>query len=194
MSCPRFILYHKFQLPQESLNYESLSLNQMSKYIDICRKDFSSVDTGRKLNVHKTFRRRPARLLNVLYTFNLRPLSTGIAMKKDAKWSLHRFFLIFNYAYPFKLQPHIMVKDSHAIHFIQFIWVCLTILWGWRLKGEHPNKVFEYTHIHTSRTLKRKKSLSKSLHDVTQFHICYHCPIVANNVILLTRNNTLNNF
>ena len=26
------------------------------------------VDTGRKLNVHKTFRRRPGRLLNVLYT------------------------------------------------------------------------------------------------------------------------------
>ena len=35
------------------------------------------VDTGRKLNVHKTFRRRPRRLLNVLYTFNLRPVSTG---------------------------------------------------------------------------------------------------------------------
>ena len=36
------------------------------------------VDTGRKLNVHKTFRRRPGRLLNVLCTFNLRPASTGI--------------------------------------------------------------------------------------------------------------------
>ena len=34
------------------------------------------VDTGRKLNVHKTFRRRPGRLLNVLYLFNLRPVST----------------------------------------------------------------------------------------------------------------------
>ena len=34
------------------------------------------VDTGRKLNVHKTFRRRPGRLLNVLCTFNLRPVST----------------------------------------------------------------------------------------------------------------------
>ena len=29
------------------------------------------VDTGRKLNVHKTFRRCPGRLLNVLCTFNL---------------------------------------------------------------------------------------------------------------------------
>ena len=37
-----------------------------------------SVYTGRKLNVHKTFRRRPGRLLNVLCTFNLRPVSTGI--------------------------------------------------------------------------------------------------------------------
>ena len=37
----------------------------------------SPVDTGRKLNVHKTFRRRPGRLLKVLCTFNLRPVSTG---------------------------------------------------------------------------------------------------------------------
>ena len=36
------------------------------------------VGTGRKLNVHKTFRRCPGRLLNVLYTFNLRPVSTGL--------------------------------------------------------------------------------------------------------------------
>ena len=35
------------------------------------------VDTERKLNVHKTFRRRLGRLLNVLCTFNLRPVSTG---------------------------------------------------------------------------------------------------------------------
>ena len=36
------------------------------------------VDTGRKLNVDKTFRRRPGRLLNVLCTFNLRPAYTGL--------------------------------------------------------------------------------------------------------------------
>ena len=33
--------------------------------------------TGHKLNVHKRFRRRPGRLLNVLCTLNLRPVSTG---------------------------------------------------------------------------------------------------------------------
>ena len=37
----------------------------------------SPVDGGRKLNVHKTFIRLPGRLLNVLCTFNLRPVSTG---------------------------------------------------------------------------------------------------------------------
>ena len=36
------------------------------------------VDTRRKLNVHKTFRRRRGRLLNVLCTFNLRYVSTGL--------------------------------------------------------------------------------------------------------------------
>ena len=42
------------------------------------RKQDIPVEKGRKLNVHKTFRRRPGRLLNVLCTFNLRPVSTGI--------------------------------------------------------------------------------------------------------------------
>ena len=36
----------------------------------------TNMDTGRKFNVHKTFRRYPGRLLNVLCTFNLRPVST----------------------------------------------------------------------------------------------------------------------
>ena len=40
--------------------------------------NFPPVDTRRKLNVHKTFRRRPGRLLNVLCTFNVRPVSTGV--------------------------------------------------------------------------------------------------------------------
>ena len=35
------------------------------------------VDTGRKLNVHKMFKRRSGRLLNVLCTFSLHPVSTG---------------------------------------------------------------------------------------------------------------------
>ena len=46
-------------------------------YFDPNNKHIVPVDTRRKLNVHKTFRRRPGRLLNVLCTFNLLPVSTG---------------------------------------------------------------------------------------------------------------------
>ena len=40
-------------------------------------KSVNPVDTGRRLNVHEAFRKRPGRLLKVLCTFNLRPVSTG---------------------------------------------------------------------------------------------------------------------
>ena len=40
-------------------------------------KLINPAETGRKFNVHKTFRRRPGRLLKVLCTLNLRPVSTG---------------------------------------------------------------------------------------------------------------------
>ena len=40
------------------------------------------MDTGRKLNEHKTFRKRPVNLLNVLFTLNLRPVSMRMAVLK----------------------------------------------------------------------------------------------------------------
>ena len=55
--------------------YYSLVLSTLTRMIS----DRSShpVDTGRKLNVHKTLRRRPGRQVNVLCTLNLRPVFTG---------------------------------------------------------------------------------------------------------------------
>ena len=44
------------------------------------------IDTGRKLNVHNTFRRHPGRLLNVLCTFNLRLVSTGLIVPVKSLW------------------------------------------------------------------------------------------------------------
>ena len=46
------------------------------------------VDTGRKLNGHRTFRKRPGRLLNVLGEFSLRPVPTEkiIIYKKRTSW------------------------------------------------------------------------------------------------------------
>ena len=51
-------------------------------------------DTRRKLNVHKTFRRRPGHLLNVLCTSNLRPVSTGFPLMKLMQISMG--FTTFN--------------------------------------------------------------------------------------------------
>ena len=55
-----------------------LDIGSMNSLLDILfEQNNYPVDTGRKLNVHKMFRRRPGPLLNVLCTFNLRPVSTG---------------------------------------------------------------------------------------------------------------------
>ena len=40
------------------------------------------LDTVRKLNLHKTFKRRSGRLLNVLCTVNLRQVSKGYSLVK----------------------------------------------------------------------------------------------------------------
>ena len=45
-------------------------------------------DTVRKLNVHKTFRRRLGHLLNVLYTFNLGTVSAGLCLNSPKFWIL----------------------------------------------------------------------------------------------------------
>ena len=53
------------------------------KNVQVLASEVYPVDTGRKLNVHKTFGGRPGRLLNVLCTFNLRPVSTGHKVKHE---------------------------------------------------------------------------------------------------------------
>ena len=82
-----------------------------------------TVDPGRKLNVHKTFKRRPGRLLNVLCTFNLHPVSTGetdfkksVAYKKSVYIQLSWIFhLSISYQYGFL--PDKYVSRGCAITF-----------------------------------------------------------------------------
>ena len=50
----------------------------MGLFDAIFSKSYMPVDTGRKLNVRKNFRRCPGPLLNFLCTFNLRPVSARI--------------------------------------------------------------------------------------------------------------------
>ena len=52
-------------------------------------------DTGRKLNVHQTFRRRPERLLNVLRMFNLRPVSTGEGYSTEIRYNMVKFWFYY---------------------------------------------------------------------------------------------------
>ena len=59
---------------EETLNFTHKIGATDGKHIRI---ECPPVDTGRKLNLHKTFRRRPGRLLNVLCRFNLRPVPIG---------------------------------------------------------------------------------------------------------------------
>ena len=52
------------------------------------------VGTGLKLNAYKTFRRRPGRLLNVLSTFSLRPVSKGFNPKAYQMYVTSYFFIV----------------------------------------------------------------------------------------------------
>ena len=60
----------------------------------------SLVGTGHKLIVHKTFRGRPGRLLNVWCTFILRPVST----------SLHEFLHLSASSFEFDLSTSIIIS------------------------------------------------------------------------------------
>ena len=73
----------KFDYPDHNI---SVHEHQCISYETVLGRGMFPVDTGRKLNVHKTFRRRPGRLLNVLCTFNLRPVSTGLVGLRSCKF------------------------------------------------------------------------------------------------------------
>ena len=70
----------------------------------------SPIDTGRKLNVHKTFRRRPGRLLNVLCTFNLCPVSIGSIARSFSQ----RPLVVLNKAIFFD-QDILITRFSHGL-------------------------------------------------------------------------------
>ena len=64
-----------------SIPFESLGVLGLNVSVPLFRTccvlgTINPVDTGQKLKVDKTFRRRPGRLLNDLCTFNVRPVLT----------------------------------------------------------------------------------------------------------------------
>ena len=72
-----FFLYHLvwWETTIEALQRRPSCQNPIVSSVAWRLENSNPVDTGRKLKVHKTFRRRPGRLLNVLCTFNLCPVS-----------------------------------------------------------------------------------------------------------------------
>ena len=45
---------------------------------------FNPLQTGHKFNVHKTLKNPPGRLMNILYVFNLRPVSRIKHLKNNS--------------------------------------------------------------------------------------------------------------
>ena len=80
---------------------------------------YFSVDTEGKLNVQKTFRRRPGRPLNVLCTFNLRPVSIGFK-----KWCSNRTSIISSFLCDviyFPLLFHTLGTQCHYFDQLSFL-------------------------------------------------------------------------
>ena len=99
-----------------------------------------TVDTGRKLNVHRTFRRRSGRVLNVLCTFNLRPVSARIVWLVSGKLPSMKFplckfpvgkFLLRKLS-PGIFPPMILNNSTHIFNlifsFFQVLWPLSLIL------------------------------------------------------------------
>ena len=87
------LLFHYYQFHRTSYHYSFSSTIFFYKKANIgfwqghkCIFVKSvALDTGRKFNVHKTFRRRPGRSLNVLCTFNLHPVPRGVLSTKNQR-------------------------------------------------------------------------------------------------------------
>ena len=78
----------------------------------------SPVDTGHKLNVHKTFRRRPGRLLNILMYVQFTPCVYGVqrrALFKENHGNTKRINFQFHYCKFSKQRNFILFITSSAL-------------------------------------------------------------------------------
>ena len=109
----------------------------------------TALRTGRKLNVHKTFRRRPGRFLNVLCTFNLRPVSKG-TFENIAVYNSKYTYSIYIYVYipPFKTLITFCSLWLSWTYFARFFkwckWVYLLVRNFLKLKLLQASNIFEH--------------------------------------------------
>ena len=87
------------------------------------------VDTGRKLNVHKTFRGRPGRLLNDLCTLNLRPMSTGKPVTAEEHWQPSQRSKFDLSLIDFRKRVHLRRLTLFWIPLFTWLWQKLGAVW-----------------------------------------------------------------
>ena len=86
------------------------------------------VDTGHKLNVHKTFRRRPGRLLNVLCTFSLCPVSTisgEVCFIFTPQWNWETSFKNWSHLWKYSMDKNLLspIWFMWLLYFPFFLWL-----------------------------------------------------------------------
>ena len=91
------------------------------------------IDTGSKLNVHKTFRKRPGRLLKVLCAFSLRPVSTGFIVTRFCAflWTLPYRPILNSYTFSVSAQQLFFGLIHPALiqpNFNFFFWVMVCLI------------------------------------------------------------------
>ena len=73
-----------------------------------------SLDTGYKLNLHKTFRRRSERSLNFLCTFDLCPVSKGLKTRKKLSFYQKLFLsLMFQCS-----SPNVLIANFKLLFYL----------------------------------------------------------------------------
>ena len=123
------------------------------------------VNTGRKLNVRKTFRRRLGHFLNVLCTFNLRPVSTGEltieALEKGLKYFLY-CFIVFGKSFTRMTRTFRLNLSVRQLLCWLGMCLCLSVLLSIMTSPKylHPNY---HQSIATSRRSHQRCSMKKSV-------------------------------
>ena len=112
-------------------------------FLKICQKG-NPVDTGRKLNVHNTFKRCPGRLLNVLCTFNLRSVSTGKFLWRRPRGGFITLSSIYGAA--FLQKQYYLRKKASSQMFGRFLNVPLRRSITYRTFAQSCSEIQHYLH------------------------------------------------
>ena len=138
----------------------------------LCLDDLYRLDSGLKLNVHKKFRRRSARLLNVLWTFNQRPMSRDY-LHLICNISSELFKVVMNIICVYRNKK----KDSNPVHAdVSFSYPLKTSesLWFYGVSKRYRNWTLEWNELR-GKTMKPFLSVSEEwLLEASEVRVIFH--------------------